>query len=46
MAKSKEKEETIDLSKPIDLSKIGTPDDPCFGTQYDQGIRIVRYVGI
>ena len=35
MAKSKKKEETIDLSKPIDLSKIGTPDDPCFGTQYD-----------
>lgn len=35
MAKSKKKEETTDLSKPIDLSKIGTPDDPCFGTQYD-----------
>ena len=36
MAKKKKPEETIDLSKPIDLSKIGTPDDPCFGTQYDQ----------
>lgn len=35
MAKKKKPEETIDLSKPIDLSKIGTPDDPCFGTQYD-----------
>lgn len=28
-------EKPIDLSKPIDLDVIGTPDDPCFGKQYD-----------
>lgn len=32
--KKKEKKE-IDLFKPIDLAKIGTPDDPCFGKEYD-----------
>lgn len=35
MARSKKKEEPIDLSKPIDLKKIGTPEDPCFGKSYD-----------
>lgn len=34
MAKKKKKEE-LDLFKPIDLTKIGTPDDPCFGKEYD-----------
>ena len=43
MAKKKKPEETIDLSKPIDLSKIGTPDDPCFGTQYDPRDKAVSY---
>lgn len=32
--KKKEKKE-IDLFKPIDLAKIGTPNDPCFGKEYD-----------
>lgn len=32
--KNKEKEE-LDFFKPIDLSRIGTPDDPCFGKEYD-----------
>ena len=31
----KKKEKELDLFKPIDLAKIGTPDDPCFGKEYD-----------
>lgn len=34
MTRKKNKEE-LNLFKPIDLTKIGTPDDPCFGKEYD-----------
>lgn len=40
MAKKKtreprEKTEQVDFLKPIDIKKIGTSDDPCFGKLYD-----------
>lgn len=35
MPKKKKEKEPLDLFKPIDLAKIGTPDDPCFGKEYD-----------
>lgn len=39
MAKKKriarEKTEDVDFLKPIDITKIGSDDDPCFGKEYD-----------
>lgn len=35
MPKKKKESKSIDLFKPIDLARIGTPDDPCFGKEYD-----------
>ena len=32
---ARKKTKKIDFLEPVDLSKIGTEDDPCFGTQYD-----------
>lgn len=33
--KPREKDEGIDFSKPIDITKLGTSEDPCFGKLYD-----------